>query len=123
MYAIIQILGHQYQVVPGEELEIDNLPLKEGDKHVVNEVLLLVKDSEVKIGQPFIPKTEVILKVVKKFRGEKIHITRFKAKSRYTRRIGFRQDLTRVLVEMIKSGEEKYQKNPPKRASTTNLSD
>lgn len=119
MYAIIQLAGHQYRVSPGDELEINNLPYKEGDKVFVKEVLLLVNNNEIKTGTPFIANTQVILTVVKKYSGEKIAITRFKAKSRYTKRKGFRPKIMKVKVDSVgNDGEIKTSKKPPAYKST-----
>lgn len=103
MYAIIQKGSHQYKVTAGMQLDLYNIAAKIGDKLKINEVLMVVDDKgDIKVGQPYIDKAFVQLKVNGSKKGDKIDIMRFKAKSRYTKRRGFREDLTVVSVESIK---------------------
>ncbi len=109
MYAIIQKGSHQYKVTPGMELNLYNIPAKNGDKIKISEVLMVVDDKgEVNVGKPFIDKAFVELKVSGNKKGEKIDIMRFKAKSRYTKRRGFREQLTVVLIESINAAGKSY---------------
>lgn len=101
MYAIIDHNGHQYKVSEKENLEVDTLPVKEGEKVVVNNVLVIADNGKVSIGNPYIVGANVVLKVIKHLKGEKIRVSRFKAKSRYQRLKGFRPHITMVSVETI----------------------
>ena len=65
MYAVIQTSGHQYKVSIGDEIEVDHIPQKDGERVTVAEVLLLVDEGNVLIGNPYLPKTNVTLKVIK----------------------------------------------------------
>lgn len=103
MYAVIEQSGHQYKVIPGAEFDVDNLSFEEGKVFTNDKVLLLVDGDNIRIGKPYLRDIKVELKVVKNYKGEKIHILRFRAKSRYTKRKGFRPKLSRVKVESIKS--------------------
>jgi len=98
-YAILRIKGKQYRVSDKDEIVVDRL---EGNPEA--EVLLLVEDGKVKIGKPKVSGVKVDLKVINKDeKGEKIKILKYKAKSRYRRRIGFRSVNTRILVNKILS--------------------
>lgn len=102
MYAIIQKGSHQYKVTPGMELALFKLSNKEGDNVTIKEVLMVVDDrGEIKVGQPYVSKAWVELHVKGEKKGEKIDVMRFKAKSRYTKRKGFRDALTLVSVNSI----------------------
>ncbi|MBI5465162.1 50S ribosomal protein L21 [Candidatus Gottesmanbacteria bacterium] len=101
MYAVIKIGGKQYKVFEGEILEIDKLQKNPGEQIEFGEVLLVVKNGEVKIGQPTVPGTKVTAKILEQIKGKKIRIARFKAKVRYRRVKGFRPLLTRVKIEKI----------------------
>lgn len=116
MYAIIQKGSHQYKVTPGMELDLYNIPGKNGDKITIKEVLMIVDDKgEIKVGQPFIDKAFVELKINGNKKGEKIDIMRFKAKSRYTKRRGFREDLTVVSIDSINVAGKSYKAIKPKK--------
>lgn len=105
MYAVIEKNGHQQKIEQGKEYEFDKIRLTEGSKFVVKEVLLFVDNNNVIIGQPYVPNAEVSFKVIRHSKGDKVHVMRFKAKSRYTKRTGFRPQLTKVVVESIKAGK------------------
>jgi large subunit ribosomal protein L21 len=92
-YAVISIQGKQYKVAPGQELLVEKLK----DKEANAEVLLVVNDGEVLIGKPTLD-TKIALKVLGDEKGEKIHVRKYKAKSRYRKHIGFRASLTRLQV-------------------------
>jgi large subunit ribosomal protein L21 len=97
-YAIIQIKGNQHKVAEGEEILVDKLT----DTKVKPEVLLLVNRGKVSIGKPFVKKAIVKLKILKpEEKGKKLYINKFRAKSRYRRKYGFRHHYTRLLVEKI----------------------
>ena len=103
MYAVIKVGGKQYKVSEGETLEVDKLEKKEGEKIEFSEVLLLVEDDKVQVGQPTLFGAKVVASVLEQFKGEKIRVARFKAKVRYRRVKGFRPLKTRVKIEKITS--------------------
>lgn len=109
MYAIIQNGSHQYKVTPGMELPLYNLSKKEGEKVVLENVLMVVNDDgNIQVGKPFVNKASVSLEVKKVKQGKKINVMRFKAKSRYTKRRGFRESLTVVYVDAITVDSKTY---------------
>ena len=96
-YAVLRIKGKQYRVTDGQEVLVD---LLEGKPEA--EVLLTVDGDNVKVGKPVVTGAKVSLKVVKELeKGEKINIFKFKAKSRYRKRMGFTPKFTRLLVEKV----------------------
>ncbi|MEK7111104.1 MAG: 50S ribosomal protein L21 [Patescibacteria group bacterium] len=100
-YAIIKAGGAQYQVSVGQEIDIFRLD-KEKDEDVIFDSVLLVKDDDkVLVGQPVVKGAKVKGKVVDQILGEKIRIATYKAKSRYRKVKGHRDQLTRVLIEKI----------------------
>lgn len=97
-YAVIRLKGTQHVVSEGDELLVDKL-----DPEKLNsEVLLLVTDKGVKIGKPKVTGAKVKLKVLKQSeKGKKLYVQKFRAKSRYRKKLGFRPQYTRLLVEKI----------------------
>ena len=96
-YAIIKIGGTQYKVSEGDELIVDKLNGKPS-----LEVLLFVSKNNVKIGKPALKDVKVKFKIIQDvFAGKKIYVQKFKAKSRYRRKIGFRPLYSKILIEKI----------------------
>lgn len=100
-YAIVQLLGKQFQVIEGDQLIIDRLDKEEGEKFDITDVLLVKSDKELKIGQPLVDEAKVKCKVVKHQRAKKIRVARFKAKSRYRKVYGHKQPQTVVEIVSI----------------------
>lgn len=109
-YAIIRTGGKQYKVSPGDVLTVERL---DGDKDQpldFSEVLLLNNDGEIKIGTPYVAGVSVKGTVIDHIRGEKIRVAKFKAKSRYRKVIGHRQELTTVKIDSINDEKSKTPK-------------
>ena len=101
-FAIVRIKGKQYKVSQGDLIKLEKLDGKKGDKLIFDEVLLLVAaDDNVKIGTPLVEKTTVEAEIVRQFKGTKIRVAKFKAKSRYRRVQGHRQQLTEIKIISI----------------------
>lgn len=97
-YAVIRIKGQQYKVSEGDEILVGKL----ADKKPGAEVLLLVDDGKIKVGKPTVRGAKVKIKIVKQEeKGKKLYVQKFKAKSRYRRKMGFRPLYTRLLIEKI----------------------
>ncbi len=93
-YAIVRIGGRQFKIEEGKQLTVDRFDGK------VEEILLFVDSDEVRIGKPLVKGVEVKTKVLEKGKV-KTEIRRFKAKSRYRRKLGHKQPTTTIKVEKI----------------------
>ena len=102
-YAIIALQGKQYRVEEGVELTVDRLSQDADKVFTIADVLLVVDGENVAVGQPKVANAKVSAKVLKHQRGEKIRVSVFKAKSRYRRTHGHRQEETVVKIEKISS--------------------
>jgi large subunit ribosomal protein L21 len=99
-YAVIRIKKRQYKVKEGQELLLD----KTLDENIDPEVLLLVSDKKVVVGNPVVKGAKVKIKVLEKeIKGDKISVQKYKAKSRYRKKIGFRPRQTKIKIEKISS--------------------
>lgn len=120
-YAVVRTGGKQYRVSTGDVLEVDKLE-SEKDSISFNDVLLWVTGDGVKIGKPTLAGVSVKAKILEQKKGEKIRVSKFKAKSRYRRTIGFRALLTKVQIESIDSGTKvaspKAEKKPVRKTSS-----
>lgn len=101
-FAVIKTGGKQYKVSVGDVLDIEKLSGKSGDKISFDEVLLVSDDKSTEVGTPIVTDSSVEAVIVDHVRGPKIKGFKFKAKSRYRRRYGHRQDLTKIEIKKIK---------------------
>lgn len=113
-YVVIKTSGRQYKVAEGDELEIDKIEGEKGKSITFEEVLLLVDEGKVKIGQPLVKGAKVKAKILDQVKGKKIRVATYKAKSRYRRVKGFRPLLTKIKIEKIATA--KAQKSSAKSA-------
>lgn len=97
-YAVIAISGTQYKIEENQVITVDKLdPLIKS----TSEVLLIVDEDKVKIGNPTIKSASVEFENVRDYQGEKLRVSTFKAKSRYRKTHGFRAQLTDIKILKI----------------------
>jgi large subunit ribosomal protein L21 len=102
-FAIVETGGKQYKISEGDILNVEKLKdNKAGDKVVFEKVLLTDDGKSTKVGTPYISGATVEVTLVEEGKGKKLHIQKFKSKSRYKRRVGHRQPHAKVQVEKIK---------------------
>jgi large subunit ribosomal protein L21 len=116
-YAILSISGSQYFVKEGDVLTIDNQNQKEGEKISNPDVLFYTDDQEVKIGTPTLPDYKVEYEILKNYKGKKLRVSNYKAKSRYRLVKGFRSSLTDIKILSLGSPQAtpKAKKAPAKK--------
>ncbi len=99
-YAICEISGKQYKVIPGKVLEVSFQG--ELGKDIEASVLLLSEGDKFKIGRPFL-KESLSLSRVENIKGTKIRVSKFHAKANYRRTIGYRSKITKVVLPVKKA--------------------
>lgn len=97
-WAVIAFKGAQHLVREGEEVLFPHLSENEEDP----KVLLFVENEDVQIGIPSLDKIKIKYEIVEELaKGEKIHVKKYKSKSRYRKHIGHRPQFTKVLIKSI----------------------
>lgn len=99
-YAICEISGKQYKVIPNQPLVVDYLG--EDKKKVEANILLSSQDGKVKVGKPYL-KEKLSLDIVENVRGEKIRVAKFHAKANYRKVRGHKSKLTKVILSVKKT--------------------
>lgn len=94
MLAIIETGGKQYLVKTGSKIQVEKLAGEAGATLTFDKVLY----HDGKIGKPFVSGAAITGKILKQGRGKKIHVLKYKAKSKYRRKIGARQDFTEIEI-------------------------
>ncbi|GDX23458.1 50S ribosomal protein L21 [Actinomycetes bacterium] len=97
MYAIVKAGGRQEKVAVGDTLLVDRVAAATGAT-IKLPALLLVDGAKVTTDTAGI---NVSVEVLEEIKGPKIDILRYKSKTGYRRRQGFRAKLTRVKVTSI----------------------
>lgn len=100
-FAVVQTGGKQHRVEPGQTIEVEKLPAEEGETVELTDVLLVSDDAGVRHGRPLVDGAKVVGRVVKQGRGRKIIVFKYKAKTRYRKKTGHRQAITRIAIEDI----------------------
>ena len=103
MYAVIKLQGHQYIVSEWTELVVNNLSEKEWEKISIDEVLAVFDENwtTVKVGKPVVKWAKVEATVGTTQKWEKINVLKFKRKTRYFRKRGFRPTETVLTINTI----------------------
>ena len=94
MLAIFESGGKQYMVSVGDKIQVEKLEGEAGATITFDKVLF----SDGAIGKPYISGASVQGKVLKQGRSKKIHILKYRAKSKYRRKQGHRQHFTEVEI-------------------------
>ncbi len=96
-YAVIQTGGKQYRVAKGDVLEVERL---EGDVGTTLPltVLALHNGASLSFGTPELQGASVKAEVVEHLRGDKLVAFKKKRRKGYSRRVGHRQELTKIRV-------------------------
>lgn len=91
---------------PNQLLDVERLPAAVGDTVELLDVLLVADGEDVSVGRPTVTGARVIAEVVEHSREKKIVVFKYKAKTRYRKKIGHRQAYTRLAIRQILIGPE-----------------
>jgi large subunit ribosomal protein L21 len=119
MYAILQHGGHQYRVASGDRILVDRIPVEVGSTVTLESVLLLGDGAETDVAKGSPVEASVTATVIAHRRGRKIRVFTYKPKKRHRRTLGYRSQLTELLIDEV--GHSKAPAKPkataPKRAT------
>jgi large subunit ribosomal protein L21 len=101
LYAVVRSGGRQYRVQAGDQFLVEKLSAEAGQQLTLDEVLLVADEGKAKVGTPLVKGAKVKVTVVGQERGPKIRIFKYRPKQRYRRRLGHRQNYTRLRVDDI----------------------
>lgn len=100
-FTIVQSSGRQYFFVVGQWYDLDHMPGEPGDVVRFDRVLIDQGEERMRVGNPCIPGAYVLGSIVQQFKGRKVCVFKYKPKKKYSRKIGFRPSLTRVLIHKV----------------------
>ena len=100
MYAIFEYKGKQYKAEKGSEIMVDKVNTDD-DKIVIEKVLLLSNEGNIKVGTPYVNGCQIIAKKGNDIRDKKVLVYKEKSKKNYHKLKGHRQQYTSILIEDI----------------------
>jgi large subunit ribosomal protein L21 len=100
-YAIVETGGKQYRVKVGDRIRVERIHADAGSDITLDRVLLLGGTGATTVGAPVVDGASVAAHVEDHLRGEKLYVFKYKAKKRYRRKIGHRQELTELTITGI----------------------
>lgn len=98
MYAIVETGNKQYKVEKGDKIDVERLDVEPGKSIKLDKVLLYAKGKSVEIGKPYIKGAAVACEVVSNLRGNKVIAFKYRRRKSSMKKIGHRQELTRLKV-------------------------
>ena len=102
MFAIFVTGGKQYKVAEGDVIFVEKLGVAEGEKVTFDKVLCLGGES-LSVGTPYVEGATVVANVVKNGKSKKIDVIKYKSKKNEKKKIGHRQDYTKIQIEKIEA--------------------
>ena len=102
MFAIFVTGGKQYKVSEGDVVFVEKLGVAEGEKVTFDNVLV-VSGETLTVGTPKVEVATVVATVVKNGKSKKIDVIKYKSKKNEKKKIGHRQDYTKIQIEKIEA--------------------
>ena len=125
LYAIAETSGQQFWFEVDRYYDIDRLNAKEKDKIIIDKILLIKDKDNISLGQPYVKNAKIELEVVSHKRDKKIIVYKMRPKKKTRRKMGHRQELTRVMVKSISitnSAPKTSSKTEVKKSTTSKAS-
>ncbi len=99
MYAVIVTGGKQYRVGPDDRLTVERLAGEVGSMIALDKVLMIGEAGKAPVvGRPTLPKAAVFAEILAQEQGDKIVVFKKRRRKNYRRRVGHRQELTRLRI-------------------------
>ena len=116
MYAILKHGGHQYRVTAGDRLLVDRLVAEVGSRVTLEPVLLIADGDSADVGVGAVGGAHVTATVVAHRRGRKLRVFTYKPKKRRRRTLGYRSQLTELLIEEVSTAAAAPKRRASRRA-------
>ena len=101
MYAVIKTGGKQHKVSEGDVIAIEKINGGKGDAIVFDQVLMVEKDGDVRIGRPVVEGAKVTGEILAQTRGDKLIVFKMKKRKGFSKKNGHRQQLTSMRIREI----------------------
>ena len=104
-FAIAETSGRQVLLEVNRYYDLNRIDAKEKDKITLDNILLIKENEKISIGKPYIKNANIELEVISHKRDKKVIVYKMRPKKKTRRKMGHRQELTRVMVKSINIGK------------------
>ncbi len=101
MYTIVNVGGTQWKMEKGRLLHVPKIDIDAGKKVEFDQVLMLVDNDKVQIGNPLVKNVVVKATVISHGKDKKVKVFKKKRRKGYKVLRGHRQDFTEIKIEGI----------------------
>jgi large subunit ribosomal protein L21 len=101
MYAVIKTGGKQHKVSEGDVIAIEKINGGKGDAIVFDQVLMVEKDGDIRVGRPVVEGAKVTGEIVAQTKGDKLIVFKMKKRKGFHKKNGHRQQLTSMRIKEI----------------------
>ncbi|HMP91145.1 MAG TPA: 50S ribosomal protein L21 [Kiritimatiellia bacterium] len=101
-YAVIETGGKQYRVQANDKFDVELLEGEAGATITLDKVLAYSNGSELVVGSPTVAGATVTAEIVEQHRGRKVVSFRKNRRKGFHKKIGHRQELTKIKIKEIK---------------------
>ena len=101
MFAVVEVAGKQYKVMPKDRITVPSLQEKEGTKIRLDRVLLLGDEKQVSVGKPLVAGAHVEGTVLGHGKSDKVIVFKKKRRKGYRVKRGHRQGYTQIEILSI----------------------
>jgi len=101
-YAVIETGGKQYRIQANDTFDVELLEGDAGATITLDKVLALSNGSELVVGAPTVDGASVIAEIIEQHRGRKVVAFKKNRRKGYHKKIGHRQELTKIQIKEIK---------------------
>jgi len=101
MYVVVETGGRQFRLGKNDEFFVNRISGKESGTVKLKNVLFATEKSSVHVGTPYIKEAYVTCEILSHPRAKKVVAFKYKRRKGYKRKVGHRQDLTKLKVKEI----------------------
>lgn len=105
MYAVFASGGKQHRVQVDTLIDVEKLDAPVGEEVTLSEILAIGDgNGNVQVGTPYLENAAVVGEVVQQAKDKKIVVFKSKRRKGYKRKLGHRQQFTRLRITEIRDG-------------------
>ena len=98
---VIKTGGKQHRVTEGDVIAIEKINGGKGDAIVFDQVLMVEKDGDIRIGRPVVEGAKVTGEILAQTKGDKLIVFKMKKRKGFHKKNGHRQQLTSMKIREI----------------------